>query len=119
MGSCPGLFLGAYPGAYPGDPHAGLRASDQLLQEIELLLQHHKQLQAASTASRWKGGGRKGGRRKGRRKGGRERVKDGGREMKGGREEGGKEGVRRREEEEGKREGEGLECIERFGCLVL
>ena len=41
------------------------------------------------------------------------RVKD------GGREEGGKEGGRRREEEGGKREGEGVECIEQFGCLAL
>ena len=37
------------------------------------------------------------------------RVKDGGRE----------EGGRRREEEGGKREGEGVECIEQFGCLAL
>ena len=42
------------------------------------------------------------------------RVKDGGRE--GGRR---KEGGRRREEEGGKREGEGVECIEQFGCLAL
>ena len=41
------------------------------------------------------------------------RVKD------GGREEGRKEGGRRREEEGGKREGEGEECIEQFGCLAL
>ena len=42
--------------------------------------------------------------------------------MEGGRkEEGGgrKEGGRRREEEGGKREGEGVECIEQFGCLAL
>ena len=42
--------------------------------------------------------------------------------MEGGRkEEGGgrKEGGRRREEEGGKREGEGMECIEQFGCLAL
>ena len=37
----------------------------------------------------------------------------------GGREERGKEGGRRREEEGGKREGEGVECIEQFGCLAL
>ena len=44
---------------------------------------------------------------------------EGGRVKDGGREEGGKEGVRRREEEGGKREGEGVECIEQFGCLAL